>query len=158
MVSCLLEFNFLKEHLLHTYCYTFFLLCFLFFLPIEKICFQLFSAAFVLEIIFSKDITFGSLIFQKSAFFLILRLLCFFLATSQFHVSLPLSNKLPSLSEFSTSSSLFEIRSSSLASSSDFLYFLRQKLIPVYSTSWMNWWGPASSLFPPTGSWGISTQ
>lgn len=69
MVSCLLEFNFLKEHLLHTYCYTFFLLCFLFFLPIEKICFQLFSAAFVLEIIFSKDITFWFTDFSKVCFF-----------------------------------------------------------------------------------------
>jgi len=85
MVYCLLEFHFLKEILLRTYCYTFFLLRFLSFLPIEKICllgFNIFSSSYSQQSSFlrspsQKILPFGSLTFQKSVFFLIPRLLCF---------------------------------------------------------------------------------
>lgn len=154
MVYCLLEFHFLKEQLLQTYFYKFFVLCLLFFFPREKIClldFNVFSSSYsqqpsFLRTLSQKALLFGSLTFQKFAFFFIPSLLCFSLA----HKLTPcviMTFKLPSPSEFSTSSSLFKIRSSSLASSSKFC-FLNQKLIAVCSTSLMAWWGAASLLFP----------
>lgn len=164
MVCCCLEFHFLKEQLFHSYCYKFFLICLLFFFHREKIClldFNVFSSSYSQQPSFLRSLTqkallFASLTFQKSAFFFIPSLLCFSLPYKLTPCVIT-TFKLPAPSEFSTSSSLFKIRSSSLASSSKFCFW-SEKLITLCSTILMGWWGAASLLFPLMGSWDISTE